>query len=291
MEQKKIHPQGPHLPNVVAGVWKWHTVPYETLERLVFTSIDAGIATFDHADIYGNYTCEEVFGNVIRKNQHLKQKIQIVTKCGIKLLSDKKDHRIKHYDTSKAHILNSVDTSLKNIGVESIDVLLIHRPNPLLNPEEVADAFESLRSQGKVKYFGVSNFTANQFEMLQQFLSFPLVTNQIEISLFRNEFMFDGQLDTLIKHRVSPMAWSPLGGGKHFETEAMQKVTELAAQRQSTAAQLLLAWLLKHPAGIVPILGTTKPERIVEAAQAIEIDLDTQTWFEMLKWVRGKDVA
>jgi predicted oxidoreductase len=291
MELRKIHPQGPSFSRIVAGVWKWHTVPYETVDRLIHTSIDTGITTFDHADIYGNYSCEEVFGNVIRNHPHLKQKIQVVTKCGIKLVSDKKDHRIKHYDTRKAHLLNSVDTSLKNLGVDVLDVLLIHRPNPLLSPEEVADTFDTLKNQGKVKYFGVSNFTTTQFEMLQRFLSFPLVTNQIEISLFKHDYLFDGLLDTLMKHQVSPMAWSPLGGGKHFESEAMQKVNELATRYQRTAAQLLLAWLLKHPAGIFPILGTTKPERILEAANAVEMEIDIQTWFEMLKWVRGNDVA
>ncbi|MCI0750790.1 MAG: aldo/keto reductase [Flammeovirgaceae bacterium] len=244
MQHQKIHSQGPSLSRIIAGVWKWHTVPYETLERLIHTSIETGITSFDHADIYGNYSCEEVFGSVIRNNSSLKNKIQVITKCGIKLVSDKKDHRIKHYDTTKEHIIASAEQSLKNIGVDKLDVLLIHRPDPLMNPEAIAEAFEILRAQGKVLHVGVSNFTSSQFEMLQKYSSAPLVTNQIEISLFKNESLFDGTIDVLMKHSASPMAWSPLGGGKHFETDAMSRLNEVAENYNSTSSQLLLAWLL-----------------------------------------------
>ncbi|HEY5917923.1 MAG TPA: aldo/keto reductase, partial [Chryseolinea sp.] len=196
---------------------------------------------------------------------------------------------VKHYDTSKQHIQWSVDNSLKVLNTDRIDLLLIHRPDPLLDPIEVADAFGSLRQSGKVLHFGVSNFTSTQFEMLQSYLSFPLVTNQLEISITHNLPLFDGSLDILMKHRVSPMAWSPLGGGKLVEgdrTESFKKTSRYNA----TNAQLSLAWLLKHPSSIFPVIGTTKPERIVESSKAIDLDLDLQDWFEMLKVAQGKEM-
>jgi predicted oxidoreductase len=293
MQQIKIHPTGPSLSRMVVGVWRWHTVSQPQVEDLIQTSLSAGITSFDHADIYGNYSCEEVFGNVVRKIPSLRSQMQLITKCGIKLLSDKRpDHKIKHYDTSQEHIVWSVENSLKRLATDRIDVLLLHRPDPLLNPTEVAATFTQLREQGKVLHFGVSNFTSTQLDMLQSYLSFPLVTNQIELSLFKNQSLFDGIVDTMMKHRMSPMAWSPLGGGKHFNDEQInQALQNLADQYQCTATQLLFAWLLKHPSTIFPIAGTTKPERIQEAAKSITINLEKQHWFEMLKWIEGKEVA
>jgi predicted oxidoreductase len=293
MQKIKIHPNGPALSRIVVGAWRWHAVSSQQIETLIKTSLAEGITSFDHADIYGNYSCEEAFGNAIRGNAALRSEMELVTKCGIKLLSDKRpDHRMKHYDTSKQHIIWSVENSLKMLATDRLDVLLLHRPDPLLNPAEVADAFSSLRQQGKVLHFGVSNFTPSQLEMLQSYLSFPLVTNQIEVSLFHHQDLFNGVVDTLLKHRISPMAWSPLGGGKHFDENQIQEhLANLASQYSSTPTQLLLAWLLAHPATIFPILGTTKPERIKEGAQSTALQLDRQHWFEMLKWVTRTDVA
>jgi predicted oxidoreductase len=175
--------------------------------------------------------------------------------------------------------------------------LLIHRPDPLLNPQEVAEAFTLLKQQGKALHFGVSNFTPQQFDMLQSYLPFPLVTNQIEISLFLPAPLFDGSLDNLMKHRASAMAWSPLGGGKFIagENESSRRVLDgllqYSQRYQASPSQLLLAWLLKHPSSLFPVIGTTKPERIAESAKSLDFVLDRQDWFEMLKWVTGKDVA
>jgi predicted oxidoreductase len=291
MQKIKIHPDGPALSRIVVGAWRWHAVSSQQIDTLIKTSLSAGITSFDHADIYGDYSCEEVFGNVLRSNSALRNEMELVTKCGIKLLSDKRpDHWIKHYDTSKEHILWSAENSLKMLATDRIDVLLLHRPDPLLNPTEVAEAFTMLRKQGKVLHFGVSNFTSSQMEMLQSYLSFPLVTNQIELSLFHHQDFFNGNVDALLKHRISPMAWSPLGGGKHFEDNQFKSQLEnLSNHYKSTPTQLLLAWLLRHPASVFPILGTTKPERIEEGAKSISINLDRQHWFDMLKWVTGKD--
>ena len=293
MQKLKTHPKGPSLSRLAVGVWRWHTLQSHQIEELISTSLEVGLSTFDHADIYGNYSCEEKFGNVLKSNPSLRNQLELVTKCGIKLLSDKRPHhKIKHYDTSKEHIIWSVENSLKMLGTDRVDLLLLHRPDPLLNPIEVVEAFAILKKQGKVLHFGVSNFTSVQFEMLQAFLSFPLVTNQIELSLFNNNPFFDGTTDTLMKHQVSPMAWSPLGGGKPFENEfVMKSLNALANENNCSITQLMLAWLLKHPSAVVPILGTTQTSRIKEGAKAADINFDKQHWFEMLKVVKGHDVA
>lgn len=293
MQKLKTHPQGPTLSRIVVGVWRWHTLSHQQIEILIHTALASGITSFDHADIYGNYSGEEVFGNALRRKSSLRDSMEIITKCGIKLLSDKRpEHWIKHYDTSKEHIIKSVENSLALLSTDRIDLLLLHRPDPLLNPTEVAEAFTELKQQGKVLYFGVSNFTSPQLEMLQSFLSFPLVTNQIELSLFKHQGLVDGTVDGMMKNRMSPMAWSPLGGGKHFEDEQTKNSLQgLSNHYHVSPTQLLLAWLLKHPSIIFPILGTTKPERIEEGAKSVDLILDRQHWFEMLKWVTGKDVA
>ena len=291
MQRKHLHPQGPEFSRIVAGVWKW--MDESTTEQCIHQALDCGITTFDHADIYGKYTIEEMFGNVLKRNAGLRSKMELVTKCGIKLMAEKKpDHRIKHYDTSYEHIIASVDNSLQNFDTDYIDLLLIHRPDPLMNCEEVAEAFDELERSGKVQYFGVSNFTTTQFEMLQSYLSMPLVTNQVEISLFKNELFFNGLTDVMQVHRAGIMAWSPLGSGKFFDDrERMQQLTTLANKYSITVAQLLFAWLLHHPANVFPITGTTRGERIAEAAKALTLHLDKQDWFAMLKIVTGKDVA
>lgn len=291
MQKIKLHSHGPELSRIVVGAWRWTNESTAQIDSIIKASLDKGITTFDHADIYGNYSCEENFGNALRGNSALRSKLQLITKFGIKLLSDKRlEHKIKHYDTSREHIVRSVENSLKALGTDHIDLLLIHRPDPLLNPAEVAETFTQLKQQGKVLHFGVSNFKSTQFEMLNA--SFPLVTNQIELSLFKNDSLFNGEVDTLMKHKVSPMAWSPLGGGKYFEDARISGLLQrLSGEYNVTATQLLLAWLLKHSSGIVPILGTTKTERIAEGADAVKINLDRQHWFELLKAVNGKDVA
>jgi predicted oxidoreductase len=289
MERKKIHKDGPPFSRIIAGAWRW-SLPEGQVEQLINQSLDVGITTFDHADIYGDHSNEEIFGNVIRKDRSLRERMEIVTKCGIKFPSQKRPSSwVKHYDTSKQHIKWSVDNSLKVLNTDRLDLLLIHRPDPLLDPTEVAEAFDLLRQSGKVLHFGVSNFTPTQFEMLQEYLSFPLVTNQLEISITHNQPLFDGSLDVLMKHRVSPMGWSPLGGGKLVEgdkTELFKK----ASKYNATEAQLSLAWLLRHPASIFPVIGTTKPERIVESSKAVNLNLDLQDWFEMLKVAQGKEM-
>ncbi len=290
MKKEQLHLKGPALSRIVAGAWRWNSVSETEIVKLIVASLESGITSFDHADIYGDYANEKLFGRALKKVSVARQEIQLISKCGIKLLSSSQSNTwIKHYDTSKKHILQSVDNSLQNLTTDYLDVLLIHRPDPLLDPEEVSETFGLLKQNGKVLHFGVSNFSGSQFEMLQSYLPFPLVTNQIEMSLTKHESLFDGTVDALQKYKTSPMAWSPLGGGKLVSDQNPYLAKKEKYQCSDT--QLSLAWLLAHPSTIFPVIGTTKPDRITESAKATSITLDRQDWFEMLKAVTGKDVA
>ncbi|MBS1544866.1 MAG: aldo/keto reductase [Bacteroidetes bacterium] len=290
MIRQPLHHAGPTFSRIVAGAWRWHVVSGETISRLIHAALDAGITSFDHADIYGDHSNEEHFGAVIRKDSSIRNRMELITKCGIKFPSKKRPSAwIKHYDTSKQHIVWSVENSLQMLGTDRIDLLLIHRADPLLNPNEVAEAFTQLKDAGKVLHFGVSNFMPSQFRMLQRYLSFPLVTNQIEISLLKVDPLFNGELDFLMEMGVAPMAWSPLGGGKVLPVDERMLFNK-AAKYNLTYSQMLLAWLLRHPSQIFPIIGTTQPDRIKEASKTINAVLDLQDWFEMLQWVTGKEV-
>lgn len=290
MERRKLHERGPEFSRIIAGAWRWHTINAEQLERLVHVALALGITTFDHADIYGDHCNEERFGKVLRKDPGLRKQMELVTKCGIKFPSAVRPAtRVKQYDTSAGHIRWSVENSLKMFATDHIDLLLIHRPDPLTDPAEVAAIIGELRKEGKVLHFGVSNFTSSQFRMLQSWLPFPIVTNQIEVSLSRHESLFNGDIDTLMEFRVSPMAWSPLGGGK-LMSEEEPAITAVASRHHVSYSQLAYAWLLHHPSVIFPITGTTRPERLEEAAEATAIKLDRQDWFEMLKSAMKKEM-
>jgi predicted oxidoreductase len=207
----------PEFSRLVFGAWRLldrtETSTPQAIAERIETAIEAGISTFDHADIYGNYAVEEAFGRALKLNPNLKNRIEIVTKTGIKLLSPARpNHRIKSYDTSKAHITQAVENSLGALGIDSIDLLLIHRPDLLMNPEEIADTFAGLAKAGKCRAFGVSNFTSSQFEMLQSRVGVPLVTNQVELNPLQMAALENGVIDSCMLHEISPMAWSPLGG-------------------------------------------------------------------------------
>jgi predicted oxidoreductase len=298
MEKRiKLSKNGPEFSRIVSGFWKLGAgnaeLNYNQREELIEKAIDYGITTFDHADIYGNYSNEAEFGEVLKQKPSLRQKMEIVTKCGIRMMSHKKpEHIVPSYDTSKAHILASVENSLRNLNTDCIDLLLIHRPNPLMNPHEISEAFMKLKQSGKVKFFGVSNFTPSQFEMLNSFTE--LVTNQVEISLLKRDFFLDGTLDQCITKSFSPMAWSPLGGGNLFrETDDINllKIKELAfnlAKKYNLQLDhLLVAFLLKHPANIIPVLGSSKYDRLKIGVEALDIELSTMDWFALWQAAGG----
>lgn len=268
------------------------------VSNLIQACLDLGITTVDHADIYGNYDCEKYFGDVLSLKPSLRKELQIITKCGIKLISQNRPkHKIKHYDTSKEHIINSVENSLKNLQTDYIDILLIHRPSPLMNPQEIADAFNTLKKQGKVLNFGVSNFKPSQFSMLNSYLDFPLVTNQIEISPMCLEHFELGTIEQCQEYRIPPMAWSPLSGGKFFTcqqkrtTRICQTLEKLKEELNlDTIEQVIYSWLLTHPAKIVPIVGSGNINRIKHAVEALKTPLSTEQWFEIWQSSIGKDV-
>ncbi len=294
VKKQYLCPKGPEISRIILGGWRWNdrSFPPAEQEKLINQSLEVGITSFDHADIYGNYNCQYLFGNVLKKQTALRDKIEIISKCGIKIVSNKHPERIiPYYDTSKSHIISSTEESLKALHTDYLDVLLIHRPDPLMNADEVAEAFTSLKKEGKVKHFGVSNFTNNQLDLLQSRLDFPIVSNQLEISLTHTELMFDGTLEHLQEKRISPMAWSPLGGGKLFSNRTITaQLNGFAKKYKVSNAALVIAWLLHHPSNIFPVVGTMNADRLKDMASAVEVKFDRQDWYLMLKIARGIDV-
>lgn len=288
---------GLSLSRIVAGMWRmaeWSMTPTERAE-LINQCLELGVTTFDHADIYGDYAVETLFGEGLQLIPSIRESIEIVTKCGIKLVSDKKpSHSLKHYDTSAAHIRASVENSLKVLGTDYIDVLLIHRPDPLMHYDEIAETFSKLAAQGKVKHFGVSNFTATQLNALHK--RYPLVTNQIELSPLQLSPMDDGMLDLLQDLAIPPMLWSALGGGRIFnpvflQSEAGITLKGIAEEWNVSLTTLVYAWLLKLPSHPLILTGSGRIEAIEEAVQACDLLLDRITWFKILEAVRGFEVA
>lgn len=277
------------------GQWgaRFTTTQYR---QLIDECLSLGVTSFDHADIYGHYSTEQEFGEALKEIPAQRQQLQLITKCGIKLVSpNRPGHKIKSYDTCKEHILQSVDNSLDNLHTDYIDLLLIHRPDPLMHPDEIAEAFTQLKKEGKVLAFGVSNFSVSQTEMLLS--RFPLVANQVEISILNMKALTNGVLDQCISKQLMPMAWSPLGGGNIFtdtEDERNRRISAAAAilaeQHQASPDQVLLSWLLRHPAGIRPVLGTSKAERIAKASQALALQLSREEWFMLWRASTGTEV-
>lgn len=288
------------ISRVVPGLMRLDSWGYDAAQLLdwIKAVLDMGISTFDHADIYGGYTNEARFGAALALEPSLRQRMQLITKCDIMLTTENRPtNHVKHYDTSRAHILQSVENSLQALQTDYLDVLLIHRPDPLMNADEVAEAFTALKQAGKVRYFGVSNFAASTLALLASRLDFPLVTNQVEISVTHMDALHDGTLDYCQQQRMHPMAWSPLGGGGIFRGEdeqarRLREALQAIANELGGAGldQVALAWLLKHPAGIVPVLGSGKLERIQVAAAAEQLALDRQQWFRIWQASTGHEV-
>lgn len=285
---------------IVHGSWRLHTWNYSNQETLSLIEhcLEKGMTTFDHADIYGGYTCEEMFGNALALKPEMRARMELVTKCGIVLPSTHRpEHQSHHYNTTKEHIIQSAERSLRNLRTDYLDTLLIHRPDPLMDPEQVAEAFTHLKESGKVRTFGVSNFKSHQFQMLQSYLDFPLITNQIEISAYHLENIEDGSLNFCLEKRIPPMAWSPLAGGRIFTANdekgvRLRRSLEKVASEVGAASidEVLYAWLLRHPAKIMPIVGSGKKERIDAAVKAFDYHLTLDQWFEILHASMGHEV-
>lgn len=291
-----LAPQGPTFSRFVMGYWRlmdWQLSPRQ-LVSFIEEHLDLGITTVDHADIYGGYLCEAAFGEALKLAPALREQMEIVTKCGIATTA-KPEHALGHYITDADHIIKSAEQSLKNLATDRLDLLLIHRPDPLMDADEVAQAFLSLHQSGKVRHFGVSNFTPAQFTLLQSRLPFTLATNQVEISPVHQPLLLDGTLDQLQQLRIHPMAWSCLGGGRLFNDEAFGPLRdELAAVAQelnaATIEQVVYAWVMRLPSKPLPIIGSGKIERVRAATGAEELEMTRQQWFRIRKAALGYDV-
>lgn len=284
------------LSRVIYGMWRL-TDDSDTSAKQVQAKIEAcleqGITSFDQADIYGGYSSEAVLGEALKQAPNLREKMEIITKCDIVApVGVHADKRLKYYDTSEEYITQSVERSLNEMAIEQIDLLLIHRPDPLLDADETGGALDRLVGSGKVKAVGVSNFRPWDIDLLQSRMKNKIVTNQIEISLAENSALTNGDLAYLQQHRIVPMAWSPLAGGSLFGGSALGlKLVEMAERFSVDPAALAVAWLLKHPARIMPILGSNNIQRIEGFSQALEVELDRQSWFELFEAANGGEVA
>ena len=289
---------GLQLSRIVAGMWRmteWDMAPQQRL-AFIEQCLELGVTSFDHADIYGGYGVEALFGEALALKPALRERMQIVSKCGIKLLSPARpDHTIQHYDTTAAHITASVENSLRQLGTDYLDLLLIHRPDPLMDFDEMAAAFTRLRGEGKVRHFGVSNFSRHQFEALNRRIA--LATNQVEFSPLHLAPMFDETFDGLQDLGVAPMIWSPLGGGRLFSGgdaagERLRGVIQQVADEvKRPFASVVFAWIMQLPCKPVPLTGSGRIAAIEEAVQATQFTLSRPQWFEILRAARGHEVA
>ncbi|WP_300036657.1 aldo/keto reductase [uncultured Roseobacter sp.] len=288
--------EGLEFSRIVYGMWRLAD-DSDTSPGHVRAKIDAcleqGITTMDQADIYGGYVAEEVLGACLKQSPGLRDDLEIVTKCDIVAPIGKyADRRVKYYDTSAQHINASVDASLSYMGIEQIDVLLIHRPDPMMDAAETGAALDALVQSGKIKAAGVSNFRPWDWDLLQSAMTSRLVTNQIELSLGARDSYANGDLAHLQMHRVAPMAWSPLGGGSLMtENSAVAvKMDAIAAAQGVDRAAVAVAWLLAHPSGILPVMGTNTLSRIATFSDALRVEIDRQTWFELYEAANGYEV-
>jgi predicted oxidoreductase len=287
---------------IIAGCMRWGQwgvrMDPDRMRAMIEGCLDAGIDTFDHADIYGGlHSTEREFGGVIGTTPSLRSRMKIITKCGI-MLPDKSSGfpLIKHYDSSARHIIASAEQSLNALQTDRIDLLLIHRPDPLMQPDGLAEAFFRLKKEGKVLHFGVSNFRSSQLRLVQK--NWPVEVNQLQISVEHPQAMFDGTIDTCMELGIGIQAWSPLGAGSisaESEDERYRKIhaaASIIAQRHGLdVPQVFLSWLFSHPAGISPVMGTSRLDRMQLALEAAKIRLDREEWFMLLRASTGRDVA
>ena len=289
---------GPALSRIVAGMWRMGEWGMSAEQRVAFIEqcLALGVTSFDHADIYGNYGVEGLFGEALRLQPSLRDRIELVSKCGIKLVSPQRpQHAIQHYDTSAAHIVASVEQSLRQLHTDRLDLLLIHRPDPLMEFDEIAAAFTSLRQAGKVLHFGVSNFSRHQFEALNKRIR--LVTNQVEFSPLHTAPMFDQTFDGLQDLGVSPMIWSPLAGGRLFNAgedhadDLRLVIKGIADDLGQPFASVVFAWIMQLPSKPVPLTGTGRIEAIAVAVAGTRFTLSKGDWFKILRAARGHEVA
>ena len=285
------------LSRIVYGMWRLGDDEYTNPEHVrakIDASLDQGITSFDQADIYGGYQAEEILGNAL-SGSALRNKMEIVTKCDIIApVGRYADARVKYYDTSRDHIMASVDHSLRLMGIDHIDLLLIHRPDPLMDHHETGAALDEVIASGKVRSVGVSNFRPYDWELLQSAMKNQLVTNQIELSVLAHDSFVNG--DVAFHQRIGTplMAWSPLAGGALFSgdhPDVMSALSKVASENNVDETAVAIAWLLAHPSRILPVLGTNSLKRIKGMSDALDVKMDRQTWYEIYTAALGREVA
>ena len=286
------------VSRIIYGMWRLGDDP-DTSPKHIQAKIEAcleqGVSTFDQADIYGAYTAEGLLGAALKQAPALRGQMEIITKCDIVApIGMHADKRVKYYDSSQPAINQAVDRSLQEMAIEQIDLLLIHRPDPLMDADETGEALDGLIASGKVKALGVSNFRPWDMDLLQSRMNNRLVANQIEISLAENTALTNGDLAYLQQHKIAPMAWSPLAGGQLLQDSQSPlgiKLKEMAAIHGVAPSSMAVAWLLRHPAAILPVMGSNSIERIKLFGEAMNVQLDRQSWFELLEAAMGHEVA
>lgn len=284
------------LSSVIVGTMNWgvwgKNFSTSEMQEMISLCIDQGLTTFDHADIYGGYTTEAAFGKAWQNLNIPRENVQFISKCGIKYVSDARDYKIKHYDYSKEYIIWSVEQSLKNLKTDYLDVLLLHRPSPLMQPEIIADAITELKISGKIINFGLSNFTPSQTELIRKHTA--VTYNQIQYSATHLQPMLNGELDYMQLHGIKPMAWNPLGSLFKEETPQTERILKLvhllALKYKVNEAVLALKWIMKHPAQITPVIGTTSINRINQLKELTTFELELEDWFALWVESQGKKV-
>ena len=270
--------------------------------KAILAAYDAGYTMFDHADIYSDGLGEWVFGRVLRDNKVMRDKIIIASKCGIRKAEEPKASAPYRYDFSAEHIIHSCEESLKRLQTDRIDLYQLHRPDFLAHPEEVAQAFTKLKRAGKVREFGLSNALSSFFSLMQKYCPFKLIVNQIEISLCRRDFFRNGTMEHCMMEKVTPLAWSPLSAGRlcftgpidlnepgHAKRIQLRDAVDLVAREHNVSrAVVAIAWLLKHPSGIVPIVGSTDPANIKDVVKAVDLNLSREEWYSLLEGAMGE---
>jgi predicted oxidoreductase len=282
---------------IIAGTMTWgiwgKNCTTEQMISLMNSCLESGISTFDHADIYGGYTTEKDFGKAFNESKINRKDIQLISKCGIQMISENRTNTIKHYSYSKEYIIASAEQSLRHLQTDYLDLLLLHRPSPLMQTDEIAEAVEKLKISGKILDFGVSNFAPSQCDLIET--KTKINYNQIEFSITHLEPMLDGSLDHMQTNRIAPMCWSPLGTVFRKDNEQSRRIqkvaNELASKYEVSNDIILLAWILKHPAGILPVCGTSDQNRLVNLMQATTIEMELQDWFALWTTSTGNDVA
>ncbi len=289
---------GLDFSRIVYGMWRLGDDPDTSpghIRAKIEACLDQGITTIDQADIYGGYMAEELLGNCLKAAPGLRDRLEIVTKCDIVAPAGRHAAaRVKYYDTTAPHILASVDKSLELMGTDRIDLLLIHRPDPMMDAAETGAALDGLVTAGKVRAVGVSNFRLHDWTLLQSAMETPLATNQIELSLLAHDGFTNGNVAYLQERRRPIMAWSPLGGGALVAgaagTRLIRCLEDIAARNGVDRAAVAVAWLLAHPARILPVMGTNRIDRIAAFSDAFKVDMDRQTWFELYTAALGHEV-